>query len=208
MKIAILGAGVVGATLAAGWAKAGHEVRFGARNAASDKVTKALAAIPGASAGEIRTTLAWSDCALLATPWGGTEPMLAAAGDFAGKPLLDATNPLTPAYELAIGHTTSAGEQVQAWAPTAKVVKIFNSTGFDNMREPRYSESRALMLYAGEDPSAKQVAHALADTLGFEPVDLGPLSASRYLEPMAVAWIRLAYMQKLGQNVAFGLLRR
>lgn len=208
MKIAVLGAGVVGATLAHGWAKAGHEIAFGARNAASDKVTKALAAIPGARALEIAAAVAWSHCALLATPWGGTEPMLRAAGDFRGKPLLDATNPLTPGYELAIGHTTSGGEQVQAWAPTAKVVKIFNTTGYDNMREPRYGTSRAAMIYAGDDAAAKKVAHELADGLGFEPLDLGPLMTARYLEPAAIVWIRLAYMQQLGRNIAFGLLRK
>lgn len=208
MKLAILGAGVVGTALGKGWAKAGHEVVFGARNPTSDKVTKGLAAIPGAKALTIAQAVAWCDAALLATPWGGTEDAVRAAGDFGGKPLLDATNPLTPTYELAVGHTTSGGEQVQAWAPSAKVVKIFNTTGFDNMLDARYGAARAAMVYAGDDAAAKRVAAQLAEQLGFEPLDLGALKGARYLEPTAMVWITLAIKQQLGRNIAFGLLRR
>lgn len=207
MKIAIIGAGVVGAALAQGWHKAGHEIVFGARNPASDKVRKATAAT-GARALSIAQAVAWSDAALLATPWPGTEEAVRAAGDFQGKPLLDATNPLTPTYALAVGHTTSGGEQVQSWAPSAKVVKIFNTTGYDNMLDPRYGDRRAAMVYAGDDDGAKRVAQQLAADIGFEPLDLGPLMTARYLEPMALVWIRLAITQKLGRDIAFGLLRR
>ncbi|MFN8487438.1 MAG: hypothetical protein U0350_07595 [Caldilineaceae bacterium] len=37
-----------------------------------------------------------------------------------------------------MGHTTSAGEQVAAWATNARVVKAFNMTGAGNMRDPNY----------------------------------------------------------------------
>ncbi len=207
MKIAIIGAGVVGSALAQGWIKAGHEIVFGARNPSSDKVRKALTAT-GARAMSIADAVAWGDAALLATPWPGTEEAVRAAGDYHGKPLLDATNPLTPTYALAVGHNTSGGEQVQAWAPSAKVVKIFNTTGYDNMVDPRYGDRKAAMVYAGDDDQAKQVAARLASDIGFEPLDLGPLLTARYLEPAALVWIRLAITQKLGRNIAFGLLRR
>lgn len=207
MKIAVIGAGVVGSALAQGWSKARHEIVFGARNPSSDKVTQAIGAI-GARAMPIAQAVAWADAALLATPWPGTEGAVRTAGDFNGKPLLDATNPLTPIYALAVGHTTSGGEQVQAWATGAKVVKIFNTTGYDNMLDPRYGDRRAAMVYAGDDEGAKRVAHQLAAAIGFEPLDLGPLLAARYLEPMALVWIRLAITQQLGRDIAFGLLRR
>lgn len=207
MKIAIIGAGVVGSALAQGWLRAGHDIVFGARNPDSEKVNKALAAT-GARALPIAPAVAWSDAVLLATPWGGTEQAVRAGGDFAGRPLLDATNPLTPGYALAIGHGTSGGEQVQEWATGAKVVKIFNTTGYDNMLDPRYGTQRAAMVYAGDDAPAKQVAAQLAADIGFEPLDLGPLLTARYLEPAALVWIRLAITQQLGRNIAFGLLRR
>jgi predicted dinucleotide-binding enzyme len=208
MKIAIIGAGSVGSTLGKTWAAKGHTIRYGARNPASDKVRAAITATPGAEAAGIAAAVRWADAVLLATPWAGAQEALAAAGDFAGKPLLDATNPIGPGFALALGHTTSGGEQVQAWAPGAKVVKIFNTTGFENMADPVYAQGRAAMVLAGNDAAAKAVASALATDLGFEPLDLGGLDGARYLEPAAMVWIKLAIVQKLGRHVAFGLMRR
>ncbi len=208
MNIAVIGAGVVGAALASGWASHGHAVRFGARDPASDKVSQALARIPGTRATSIADAVAWADAVVLATPWNGTQAALQAAGDFAGKPLLDATNPLTPSFALALGHDDSGGEQVQRWAPSARVCKIFNTTGYENMMRPVYPAGRAAMVYCGDDAAAKGVAATLAADLGFEPLDLGPLSGARLLEPHAMVWIRLAIVQKLGRDVAFGLMRR
>ena len=170
MKIAIIGAGGVGTSLGQTWAAKGHAVRYGARNTGSDKVKAALAATPGAQAASIAEAVAWADAVVLATPWAGAQEALAAAGDFGGKPLLDATNPLTPTFQLALGHTTSGGEQVQAWAPSAKVVKIFNTTGLENMANPVYPGGRAAMVYAGDDAAArKQIDEVLA---GLEPACL------------------------------------
>ena len=208
MNVAVIGAGVVGSTLAKALAAKGHTVTFGARDSGSDKVSRALATTPGATAMPIAEAVRWADAVILATPWSGTEAALSAAGDFAGKPLIDATNPLTPTYALALGHTSSGGEQVQAWAPTARVVKMFNSTGWENMAEPGYPAGRAAMVYCGDDSEAKKIAAGLAGDLGFEPLDLGALNGARLLEPAAMLWIRLAVMQKLGRGIAFGLLRR
>ncbi len=208
MKIAIIGAGSVGKALGSTWAGKGHAIRYAARNVNSDRVRAAVAATPGASAGAIAETVAWADAVMLATPWAGTQEALAAAGDFAGKPLLDATNPLTPSFGLALGHDDSGAEQVQRWAPSAKVVKIFNSTGAENMAQPAYPGGRAAMVHCGDDAHAKTVAAQLATDLGFEPLDLGGLADARYLEPAAMVWIKLAIMQKLGRNIAFSLLRR
>lgn len=208
MNIAILGAGVVGAALGQAFAARGHAIRFGARDATSDKVVRALAAIDGATASSMSEAVAWSGAVVLATPWGGTEAALRSAGPFDGKPLLDATNPLTATYGLALGHTTSGGEQVQAWAPDARVVKIFNTTGYGNMADARYAQGRPAMVLCGDDTAAKSVAARLAEEIGFEPLDLGALDGARYLEPSALVWIRLAIAQGLGRDIAFGLMRR
>lgn len=208
MKITIIGAGGVGTALAKGWRRKGHEIVFGARDTASAKVVSALSVVPGARATPIADAVKWGDLAVLATPWGGTEAALKAVGTFGGKPLLDATNPLTPAFGLALGHTTSGGEQVQAWAPDAKVVKIFNTTGFDNMADTAYAQGKPAMVYCGNDATAKATAASLASDLGFEALDLGGLDGARLLEPHAMVWIKLALVQKLGRNIAFSLMRR
>ena len=208
MRIAVIGAGSVGKALGSGWAAKGHEVRYGARDPASPKLRAALAETRGAVASRIDEAVRWAEAVVLATPWQGTEEALRAAGDFAGKPLLDATNPLTPRFELALGHTDSGGEQVQRWAPAARVVKIFNSTGWENMADPVYPGGHAAMVYCGDDAAAKAVAARLAADLGFEPLDLGGLADARVLEPAAMVWIKLAIVQRMGRGIAFGLLRR
>ncbi len=208
MKIAIIGAGVVGVALGRVWERKSHAITFGARDAASAKVNGALAAVAGAQAASIAEAVKWADVAVLATPWGGTEAALKAAGSFSGKALLDATNPLTPDYRLALGHDGSGGEQVQAWAADARVVKIFNSTGYDNMADTTYAQGKPAMIHCGDDAAAKKTAAGLAADLGFEAIDLGKLDQARYLEPFAMVWIKLALAQGLGRNIAFQLMRR
>jgi len=50
--------------------------------------------------------------------------------------------------------------------------------------------------------------NALAAELGFDVVDAGGLIAARYLEPLAILWIHLAYKAGFGPNIAFRLIRR
>src|SRR5579884_2929358 len=112
MKIAIIGAGHVGQALGKAWEKRGHSVTYGVRTPNDGKYAGLKTAGVATAAGE-------AEAMLVATPWGATEAALASAGDLAGKLILDATNPLTmgpQGMSLAIGHTTSAGEMVAAWA--------------------------------------------------------------------------------------------
>jgi predicted dinucleotide-binding enzyme len=109
---------------------------------------------------------------------------------------------------LALGHTTSAAEAIAQWAQGARVVKAFNSTGANNMLDPNYGGQAASMLICGDDAAAKKVVLDLASELGFDAIDAGALSTARDLEPLAMLWIRLAYVQGLGRNIAFKLLRR
>ena len=60
----------------------------------------------------------------------------------------------------------------------------------------------------GDDAEAKKIVLGLASDLGFDPVDAGPLAMSRYLEPMAMVWIKLAITQKMGRDIGFALVRR
>jgi 8-hydroxy-5-deazaflavin:NADPH oxidoreductase len=208
MRIAIIGAGNVGGTLGQGWTRAGHEVTFGVRDAMHPKVAK-LVEQTGAQAGSVAEAAAFGEVVAFATPWEATEEAVRSAGDLSGKVLLDCTNPLAPQLAgLTLGHTTSAGEQVASWAPGARVVKIFNTTGANNMANPDFDGAAATMFYCGDDPEAKAVAARLAADLGFDPVDAGKLEQARLLEPLALLWIRLAYVQQMGREIAFKLLRR
>jgi NADPH-dependent F420 reductase len=210
MKIAIIGAGNVGGTLGKGWAKAGHEIVFGVRDSADPKLKDLLAATgDNAKAASVKDAAATSDVIVLTVPWTAAQDALKSAGDLRGKTLLDCTNPLKPDLSgLALGFTMSGGEQVAAWAPGSRVVKIFNTTGAGNVANPVYAEGASIMLYCGDDSAAKNVAAQLAAALGFEAYDVGPLREARLLEPFALTWIHLAVFQKLGTNFAFRLVKR
>jgi predicted dinucleotide-binding enzyme len=210
MKIAIIGAGHVGGTLGAGWAGRGHEIFFGVRNTTDPKLKDLLARTSGnVHTAKVNDAAAAADVVALTVPWPAVDDALKSAGDLRGKILLDSTNPLKPDLSgLETGFTTSGGEHVAARAPGARVVKIFNTTGFPNMANPEYREGRAMMLYCGDDAQAKKVAAQLATELGFEPYDVGPLTEARLLEPFALVWIHLAVQQKMGTGFAFQLMRR
>ncbi|HEX9943034.1 MAG TPA: NADPH-dependent F420 reductase [Thermoanaerobaculia bacterium] len=208
MRIGILGAGNVGGSLGQGWTRAGHEVMFGVRDALHPKVAKLLAET-GARAGSVAEAAAFGEVVALATPWEATQDALRSAGGLAGKILFDCTNPLAPQLAgLTHGHTTSGGEQVAVWAPGARVVKVFNTTGANNMANPDFGGVAATMFYCGDDAGAKATAARLAADLGFDPVDAGRLDQARLLEPLALLWIRLAYVQQMGREIAFKLMRR
>jgi predicted dinucleotide-binding enzyme len=200
MKIAVIGAGRVGATLGGRWAELGHEVTFGVRDPSGERA-RAVNGVPIADA--VRP----ADVVVLATPFNAVRDAIAACGDLVGKVLVDCTNPIGP-DGLLVGATTSGAEQVAAHAPGARVVKAFNTTGSENMADPEYPTSSLVMLLAGDDGDAKAVVERLAAELGFEAVDLGPLSTARYLEPFAMVWITLAMRQGLGRDIGFALLRR
>jgi len=208
MKIGILGAGSVGGTLGTAWANKGHKICFGVRRPDTPEMTDLLRTIgPAARAGSAAEAAAFGETVVLATPW--QSDVLRSAGDLTGKVLLDCTNPLQPNLAgLELGTTISAGEKVAEWAPGARVVKIFNSTGYNNMANPVYPAGPATMFYCGDDEGAKAVAARLASDIGFEPVDAGPLRNARLLEPLAMLWIWLAVFGGMGREFAFKLIRR
>lgn len=210
MKITVIGTGNVGSVLGTRWAQNGHEVVFGTRDPKSAKIEGLLAkAGSNAQAKATGEAITGADVVVLATPWEATEQVIGALGSLAGKIVIDATNPLKPGLQgLEVGHTTSAGEKVAQWASGARVVKAFNMTGASNMADPTYGAQQADMFICGDDAEAKAVVAGLAEELGFEVVDNGSLTSARYLEPLAMLWIHLAYMQGLGPNFAIKLLRR
>jgi len=161
-----------------------------------------------AKAGTLSDAAVYGEVLVLATPWPATESTLSGLGDLSGKIIFDCTNPLKPDLSLDVGHSTSGAEQVAAWADGARVVKVFNTTGYGNMADPSYDGQKATMFFAGDDHVAKSKAARLAEQIGFEAVDAGPLSHARLLESMAVLWIFLAHNQGMGTGIAFQLLRR
>ena len=199
MRIAIIGAGHVGGTLGRRWATAGdarHTVTFGLRagDEPDPQLGEFIEASGGAAAAASPAEAArGAEVVVFATPWKATRDAVQSAGSLGGKIVVDCTNPFAPGLTgLDVPRGRSGGEELASWAPGARVVKAFNTTGFNIMANPVFPEGPATMFYCGDDASAKRVVHGLADELGFDPIDAGPLSLARALESMALLWVSLA----------------
>jgi hypothetical protein len=209
MNIAIIGTGSVGAALGRGWAGAGHAVTFGSRHPHADDVRNLVATIGSqAEATTPDEAAAAAEVVALAVPWGAVPSAVEGLGDLSGKTLIDCTNPLAAGLKPAVDDGTSGAEQIAGWAPGAHVVKAFNTTGANNMADPNYAGTPLTMFICGDDADAKATVAELAENLGFEAVDAGPLDRARLLEPMARLWIHLAMTEGLGREIGFKLLRR
>ena len=206
MNIVIIGAGNVGRALAVGWKRAHHAVALAVRD--PERVDPHEAKREGVPLVPARNAAQRGDVIVVAVPWDAVPAAIEGVGRLDGKIVIDATNPLTEDFTLALGHGDSAGEAVARLAKGAHVVKAFNTTGANNMRDSRYPGGRLAMPIAGDDLAAKQTVMTLAADLGFEPVDVGPLTMSRYLEPLAMVWIKLAIAQGRGTDFGFALLQR
>lgn len=210
VKIAVLGTGNVGRALGCRWAKAGHEVFFGARDPESEETGAVMSqAGPTARLGSCSDAMAASEAILLAIPWDQTRQVLEAAGDLEGKIVMDCINPLTSDLSgLELGFDTSAAEQIAEWFPTSRVVKAFNTLSAATMEDAKYGEQQACMFYCGDDAEAKGTVKELAQQLGFDAIDCGPLKLSRQLEPLAMLYVHLAVFEGWGGDCAFKMLKR
>ena len=140
MKIGIIGAHIVGMRLATEFAHAGHDIRIAnsrGRESAREKLNDvgATANIAGASMAEVL------ECPLvvLAVPWIKREEVLDPAHDWEGRILLDTTNiylSYPPNYRVDDLANESGSESIARLAPTARIVKAFNTLDFGVMFSP------------------------------------------------------------------------
>jgi len=210
MNIGILGSGDVGRTLGAGFAAHGHAVTLGTRSPDRDELQR-WAYDTGASVASFSEAADFGHILVLAVGWDGVENALRLADPdhFAGKTVLDATNPLDfsdGTLRLAVSGDDSSGERVQGWLPSAHVVKCFNTVGAGLMVDPDLPGGPPTMFLCGNDAHAKTTATEVLDAFGWEAVDLGGIEQSRYLDALAVIWITHA-MRSGSRGHAFKLLR-
>jgi 8-hydroxy-5-deazaflavin:NADPH oxidoreductase len=193
MKIAIIGKGKVGRALAEGLQRAGHEIRFATTDPRE----------PVGPAAE------WGDVVILAVPWIAHKEIAKTAGKYLdGKTVVDVSNILTPNFELAIGFSTSGAEELQKLLPRAKVVKAFNTLFAESMRTGQLRGERLTVFAASDDSRAKDIVRQLAEGIGFEFVDAGPLKSARYLEPLGMLNITLGYGLKMGADIGIRLVKK
>lgn len=202
MKVAIIGTGNMASGLANTLAGAQHEIVIGSRDPGK---AAALAEKIGLNVqgGGIAAAAKLADMVILAIPFGGAADALKETGDLTGKVLVDISNPISADFKsLLIGHTTSAAEEIQALAPKATVVKAFN-TIFAQLLPSEARQGKHLQVFvASDDDTAKAQVSSLAQSIGFEAVDAGPLSNSRFIEPIGEMNIHFGYFLGKGPVVA------
>jgi NADPH-dependent F420 reductase len=202
MNIAILGAGAMAKGLAQSISRAGYDVVIGARDIA--KASDLAADIGrGVQAASIRGAADTADIVILAVPYDAARETLAAAGDLASKTIIDITNPMKADFTgLAIGHVTSAAEEIQKAAPGAHVVKAFNTIFAHLLTHPKPGPKRLTVFLAGDDPDANEDVRKLIERIGFRAEYAGPLQHARYLEPLAALNIAFGYALGAGVDIA------
>jgi 8-hydroxy-5-deazaflavin:NADPH oxidoreductase len=213
MNIGIIGSAIVGQQLAKDLIAHGHHVTIGTRDAS--KLAEFSVQNPAVKLGSNAEAATFGEMILLATKWDGTQNAIALADpkNLEGKIVVDITNPLdfsSGKPELSIGFTTSAGEQVQAWLPGSHVVKALNSITSNAMINPRsYTGGEPDMFIAGNDASAKQTVKTWLEGFGWGIVDLGDITKSRLLEPLALIWITVGFNSGWTKaNHAFKMLNK
>ncbi len=137
---------------------------------------------------------------------------LAGAAHLAGKPVIDATNPIAeapPVNGVLRFFTTlddSLMERLQREFPEARFVKAFNSVGNARMIDPQYAAGRPTMFICGNDPGAKATVAGLTEQLGWEIADMGGAEAARAIEPLCMLWCIPGFLRNEWTH-AFKLLR-
>lgn len=189
-RIAMIGDGNVGTALTQGLTRAGYEVRA-----------------VGKEPGKVKELAKWGDLIVLAVPFGERENALRQMdGAYAGKTIVDVTNALGPQMEFAADTKRSGAEELAAIATGATVVKAFNTVFAQHMTAGTLHGERLTVLVAGDDEAAKRRALRLAQDIGFDAVDAGPLANARWLETLGYLNVQLGYVQNMGPTIGFKLV--
>lgn len=194
MRIAVIGTGSVGQTLARGLRSVGHDVVVGTRDPEATRRREEWSGSEVELAGYAEAA-AGADLVVNAT--SGTASLAALAGvDLAGKVLLDVANPLDFSGgfppTLSVKDTDSLAEQIQRAHPGALVVKALNTVNAAVMVDPASLPEPTTIFVASDDPGARARVRSLLAELGWtDIVEFPGLEAARGLEMWLPLWVRL-----------------
>jgi predicted dinucleotide-binding enzyme len=209
-NVTIVGAGNVGSALAKNLVRHGIDVHLAAADPAKARAAAAtlgerVRAVEVASLGD------GIDAVFLAVPAEAAPAVLdAAPGLAAGTIVVDCTNPLR--WDQGPVYTPPAEGSMTAHLarrfPRLRLIKAFNTFGAEFHDRPALATGPADLYLAGDDAEARQAIGELARSLGYDPVDVGPLRNAQHLESLAILWIHLATVGQRGREFAFKAIRR
>jgi 8-hydroxy-5-deazaflavin:NADPH oxidoreductase len=190
VNISIIGSGNIAKALGASAVRAGHNVTIASRDAANAAATaNEIGARP---ADNLLAAVGRADVIVLAVPASAASDVAKAIAPAAnGKVVVDVTNPVKGDMSGLFTEGVSIAEQLAQILDGAHVVKGFNTLFGSVQANPETLGTTLDALYATDDETARDEFAALATSLGFRPVHVGPLAAARELEAMALLNIRL-----------------
>lgn len=194
MDVGILGSGDVARALGAGFLQHGHDVMMGTRD--PSKLATWADQNAGIRVGSFADAADRGELVVLAVKGTAASAVLRSAGarGLAGKPVIDATNPIAdapPANGVIRFFTTldeSLLERLQHEFPDVHLVKAFNSVGNKYMVGPKFEGGKPTMFICGNDEAAKEVVRGILDQFGWETADMGAAEAARAIEPLCMLW--------------------
>jgi predicted dinucleotide-binding enzyme len=198
MRIAVIGTGAVGRTLAQAFAEHGHDVVVGTRDPAETAAREEWAGL-GVPLQPLETVAAGADLVVNATNGEGSLAALGRIGSdhLAGKVVVDVSNPLDFSQgfppTLSVKDTDSLAEQLQRAFPDARVVKALNTVTAAVMVDPSLvGDGDTSIFVAGDDEAARTLVRGLLEELGWrDVVELDGLQNARGLEMWLPLWVRL-----------------
>jgi predicted dinucleotide-binding enzyme len=213
MKVGVLGSGDVAKSLAAGFAKHGHEAMIGTRT--TSKVADWAAKNPKVRVGGFADAAKFGEVVVLAVKGTAATDALRAAGapNLSGKTVIDATNPIADAppdhgvLRFFTKFDESLMERLQREVPAARFVKAFSSVGHAFMVDPQFSEGKPTMFICGNDEAAKKTVRGILDQFGWETADMGGVQSARAIEPLCILWCLPGFLRNEWGH-AFKLLRK
>ena len=198
MKVAVIGTGRMGTGFATALAPR-HEVTVGSRD--PNRARQAASATGAARGATYAEAAADAEAVILTVPWEAMEDTLDQLGELDQTVVVDVSWPSRKQERERLKGSSTA-EQIQRRLPRARVIKGWNHVHAQHLTAPEVDGIAASVLIAGDDPEAKQTVFALAADMGFHPVDVGPLKATRELERLVgvMLFVRLGPLRVLSPS--------
>jgi predicted dinucleotide-binding enzyme len=184
-SIAVIGSGNIGGTIGAAWQRAGHDVAFASRSPEPPRTVAIPAAIAGA------------EVVLIAVPAGAVRDLLAEHGAaLDGRVVIDATNDVG-------GERLSQPDAYRELAPGARLVRAFNSLGYEMFAAPTVGGEQADLFWCGPDDAG--VEQLIAD-VGLRPVRVGGIDAIDVVDGLGRVWLTMVLRLGHPRRLAFRML--
>jgi len=201
LRVAVIGTGIIGTTLARRFVEAGHAVTIGTRTPARNDADD-LTARTGASLATVEDALETADAVVWAINGAAmAEAIPAHAALLKDKTVIDATNNIGAPDMNSVG-------LIAEHAPAAQIYRAFNSLGWENFDDAQYGDIPGDLLYTGPEGPAQTTAETLIAATGLRPVRVGDNDKVTIVDNLATLWFALAFGQGMGRNLGFKILTR